>query len=126
MVEKAFDVSSTERLGLSCLWPSERNAESEGAWELPIMRCRSASAGRGWAERSLARLRKVCSESASGVSWSAGLRGVSVRQTAAWRQREPNGGRDFHHMRLRGIRCHLHVRQGPETNYKAEAHLKLP
>ena len=52
------------------------------------------------------------------------LRGVSVRQTAEWRPREPDGGSDFHHIRLRGTRCNIHVRQGPDTNYKAEVHLE--
>jgi predicted dehydrogenase len=52
------------------------------------------------------------------------LRGVSVRQTAEWRQHEPDGGSDFHHMQLRGTRCNIHVRQGPDTNYKAEVHLE--
>ena len=52
------------------------------------------------------------------------LRGVRVQQTAEWRPCEPEGGSDFHQIRLRGTRCNVHVRQGPDTNYTAEVHLE--
>jgi predicted dehydrogenase len=47
------------------------------------------------------------------------LRGISVRQTAEWRQREPEGGGDLHRLTIRGSRCHVLVRQDEETGYQA-------
>jgi predicted dehydrogenase len=52
------------------------------------------------------------------------LRGVRVRQRAEWRQREPAGTGDLHHLRLRGSQCTLHIRQGEETGYRAEISLE--
>jgi predicted dehydrogenase len=52
------------------------------------------------------------------------LRGVGVVQTAEWRQREPQGAGDMHRVLIRGSRCQLQVRQGPETSYRAEVHLQ--
>ncbi len=54
------------------------------------------------------------------------LRGVAVRQWAEWRQREPEGGGDLHHTVMRGTRSDVVVRQGPETGYRAELHLRAP
>ena len=51
------------------------------------------------------------------------LRGVSVRQTAEWRQREPEGAGDLHRLTIRGSRCHVLLRQDEETGYKAMLHL---
>jgi Putative oxidoreductase C terminal domain len=51
------------------------------------------------------------------------LRGVSVRQTAEWRQREPEGAGDLHRLTIRGSRCHVLVRQDEGTGYKAMLHL---
>jgi hypothetical protein len=52
------------------------------------------------------------------------LHGVSVRQTAQWRQREPEGASDLHSITVRGSRCSVLVRQGQETGYRAELHLE--
>ena len=52
------------------------------------------------------------------------LRGVLVRQTAEWRPVEPEGGGDLHHTVIRGTRADVVVRQGPETGFKAEIHLR--
>jgi len=52
------------------------------------------------------------------------LRGVSVRQKAEWRQREPTGTGDLHRLRLRGSQCTLHIRQGEETGYRVEISLE--
>ena len=52
------------------------------------------------------------------------LRGVSVRQRAEWRQREPEGTGDLHRLTIRGSRCNVHIRQGEETGYKATLHLE--
>lgn len=52
------------------------------------------------------------------------LRDVKIQQRAEWRQREPEGAGDMHHVLIRGKRCQLIVRQGPETHYRAEVHLK--
>src|SRR5207237_5662286 len=51
------------------------------------------------------------------------LRGISVRQTAEWRQREPEGAGDLHRLTIRGSRCHVLVRQDEETGSKARLHL---
>jgi Putative oxidoreductase C terminal domain len=51
------------------------------------------------------------------------LHGVSVRQTAEWRQREPEGAGDLHRLTIRGSRCHVLLRQDEETGYKAMLHL---
>jgi hypothetical protein len=51
------------------------------------------------------------------------LRGISVCQTAEWRQREPAGAGDLHRLTIRGSRCHVLVRQDEETGYKARLHL---
>jgi len=51
------------------------------------------------------------------------LRGGSVRQTAEWRQREPEGAGDLHRLTIRGSRCHVVVCQNEETGYKAMLHL---
>jgi predicted dehydrogenase len=52
------------------------------------------------------------------------LRGVGVRQSTEWRQREPAGGRDLHRLTIRGSRCHILVRQGEETAYQAALYLQ--
>lgn len=52
------------------------------------------------------------------------LRGISVRQTAEWRQREPEGTGDLHRLTIRGSQCNVHIRQGEETGYKATLHLE--
>ena len=51
------------------------------------------------------------------------LRGISVRQTTEWRQREPEGAGDLHRLTIRGSRCHVLVRQDEDTGYKAMLHL---
>jgi hypothetical protein len=51
------------------------------------------------------------------------LRGIRVRQMAEWRQREPEGTGDLHRLTIRGSRCHVLVRQGEETEYRATLHL---
>src|SRR5215468_9529614 len=51
------------------------------------------------------------------------LRGVSVRQTAEWRQREPEGAGDLHRLTIRGSRCHVLVCQDEQTEYKPMLHL---
>src|SRR5262249_18318054 len=48
---------------------------------------------------------------------------ISVRQTAEWRQREPEGAGDLHRLTIRGSRCHVLVRQDEETGYQAMLHL---
>jgi predicted dehydrogenase len=53
------------------------------------------------------------------------LRGVSVRQTAEWRPVEPEHGGDLHHTVIRGTRTDVVVRQGPETGFQAEIHLRV-
>ena len=52
------------------------------------------------------------------------LRGIRIRQTADWRQWEPEGAGDLHHVTVRGHRCQVMIRQGPDTQYGAEIHLK--
>jgi hypothetical protein len=52
------------------------------------------------------------------------LRGIGVRQTTEWRAREPAGGGDLHSVTLRGRQVNAIVRQGPDTGYRAELHLK--
>jgi predicted dehydrogenase len=51
------------------------------------------------------------------------LRGIGVRQMAEWRQREPEGTGDLHRLTIRGSRCHVLIRQGEETGYRATLHL---
>jgi len=51
------------------------------------------------------------------------LRGISVRQTAEWRQREPEGAGDLHRLTIRGSRCQVLIRQDEDTGYKATLHL---
>ena len=48
------------------------------------------------------------------------LNGIRVRQRAEWGQREPPGTGDRHPCTIRGTRCNLVVRHGPETGYTAE------
>jgi predicted dehydrogenase len=52
------------------------------------------------------------------------LDGVRVRQRAEWGQREPSGSGDRHPCTIRGSRCSLFVRHGPETGYVAELDLE--
>jgi predicted dehydrogenase len=52
------------------------------------------------------------------------IKGVRVRQRAEWGQREPSGSGDLHPCVIRGTRCKLLVRHGPETGYTAELHLE--
>ena len=52
------------------------------------------------------------------------LRGVRVRQTTEWGAREPQGGGDLHSVALRGRHATAVVRQGPETDYRAELHFQ--
>jgi len=52
------------------------------------------------------------------------LRGISVRQTAEWRQREPEGAGDLHRLTIRGSRCQVLIRQDEDTGYKATLHLQ--
>ena len=52
------------------------------------------------------------------------LKGVSVRQRAEWRQREPAGGGDLHPAVVRGTRGSVVERHGPETDYVAELNLQ--
>ncbi len=52
------------------------------------------------------------------------LRGVRVRQVTEWRAREPEGGGDLHSVTLRGRRVNAIVRQGPNTDYRAELHIE--
>jgi predicted dehydrogenase len=52
------------------------------------------------------------------------LKGVRIRQRAEWGQREPPGSGDLHPCVIRGTRCHLLVRHGPETGNVAELHLE--
>ena len=51
------------------------------------------------------------------------LRGISVRQRAEWRQREPEGAGDLHRLSLRGSLCSVLVRQDETTGYHARLHL---
>jgi predicted dehydrogenase len=51
------------------------------------------------------------------------LKGVRVRQRAEWGQREPAGSGDVHTCAIRGTRCDLLLRHGPETEYVAELHI---
>ena len=51
------------------------------------------------------------------------LRGISVRQRAEWRQREPQGAGDLHRLTLRGSLCSVRVRQDETTGYRATLHL---
>lgn len=53
------------------------------------------------------------------------LKGVRVRQVAEWHGREPPGGGDLHRARLRGTGAEIVERQGPETRYRRELHLRL-
>jgi hypothetical protein len=52
------------------------------------------------------------------------LRGIRIRQTAEWRQWEPEGAGDLHSVTVRGNRCHVLIRQGADTQYQAEVQLK--
>jgi predicted dehydrogenase len=52
------------------------------------------------------------------------LRGVSVRQRAEWGQRERTDSGDLHPCVIRGTRCTLRVRHGPETGNVAQLHLE--
>jgi predicted dehydrogenase len=52
------------------------------------------------------------------------LRGVPVRQSARWGQREPEGSGDLHAAHLRGSRCEVILRFGPETGFRGETHLR--
>ena len=51
------------------------------------------------------------------------LRGVRVRQTAEWRQREPEGAGDLHRLTIRGSHCQVLVCQDEQTEYKPMLHL---
>jgi predicted dehydrogenase len=52
------------------------------------------------------------------------LRGVPVLARSEWRPREPEGGGDLHHIVVRGERLEMRVRQGPQTGYRAELHVR--
>ena len=52
------------------------------------------------------------------------LRGISVRQRAEWGQREAPGSGDLHPCVVRGTRCNLLIRHGPDTHYVAELHIE--
>ena len=52
------------------------------------------------------------------------LCGIRIRQRAEWRPREPEGGGDLHSALVRGTDADIIVRQGPETDYVAEIHLR--
>jgi predicted dehydrogenase len=52
------------------------------------------------------------------------LKGIKVRQRAEWGQREPPGTGDRHPCTIRGTRCSVIVRHGPETNFVAELDLE--
>lgn len=52
------------------------------------------------------------------------IKGVRIRQRAEWGQREAPGSGDLHPCVIRGTRCTLLVRHGPETGYVAELHLE--
>ncbi len=56
------------------------------------------------------------------IVWS--LNDVTIRQQAQWRKREPAGGADMHRAVLRGDGAHVHVEQGPETNFQAQVLLR--
>ena len=45
------------------------------------------------------------------------FRGVSVRQTAHWGAREPDGGGDQHYSVVRGVGMDIAISQGPDTNF---------
>jgi predicted dehydrogenase len=51
------------------------------------------------------------------------LNGISVRQRAEWGQREPPDSGDLHPCVIRGTRCTLQVRHGPETGNIAQLHV---
>lgn len=52
------------------------------------------------------------------------IKGIRVRQRAEWGQREPPNSGDLHPCVVRGTRCNLVVRHGPETAYVAELHVE--
>ncbi len=52
------------------------------------------------------------------------LHGIRVRQRAEWRPWGPEGGGDLHSALVRGTDADIIVRQGPETAYAAELHLR--
>ena len=52
------------------------------------------------------------------------LAGVRARLRAEWGQREPPGSGDLHPSIVRGTKCNVLVRHGPETGYVAEMHLE--
>jgi predicted dehydrogenase len=52
------------------------------------------------------------------------LRGVRARQRAQWEQREAPGGGDLHPCVIRGTRCTLVVKHGPETAQVAQLHVQ--
>ena len=51
------------------------------------------------------------------------LGGVSIRQRAEWRQREPEGGGDAYGATVRGTRATIVSRRGPETGFRPELHI---
>jgi hypothetical protein len=53
------------------------------------------------------------------------LRGVSVRQTAEWRQREPEGSGDLHRLTIRGSRCHVLVCQDGSGDFRCSTLQRL-
>jgi predicted dehydrogenase len=52
------------------------------------------------------------------------IRGIRVRQRAEWGQREAPGGGDLHPCVIRGTRCNVHVRHGPESGPVGELYLE--
>jgi predicted dehydrogenase len=52
------------------------------------------------------------------------LKDIRVRQRAEWGQREPPGTGDRHPCTIRGTRCSVIVRHGPETDFVAELDLE--
>ena len=52
------------------------------------------------------------------------LKGVRIRQRTEWGQREPSGSTDLHPCVIRGTRCHVLVRHGPDTEYVAKLYLE--
>ena len=52
------------------------------------------------------------------------IKGVQVRLTAKWNYEAPKGSGDTHYSILRGTKCHLVIRQGPNENYQPTLYIE--
>jgi predicted dehydrogenase len=54
------------------------------------------------------------------------LKGVHAKVSVVWNFQAPEGAGDTHYSIMRGTRCNLVIRQGPDENYQPVLYIELP